>query len=135
MPVYLISHPNYPEIGTAKVEAPTTEKSRTTFLDYLERTGKVSRSARQMVRRGMITGRLEDPDSITADVDLSYEYGVGDSPLIGRALDIPLDTGYEQAFEPVVQEQQQSVQQRQLQEQPKTTRQLSPIARASLGVR
>ena len=72
MPNYYVTHPS---IGiTASVEAPTTEKARTTFLDYLERTGKVSRSSRQFLRRNMIAEKLHDAGEVFTDVELDYDY-------------------------------------------------------------
>ena len=69
---YLVTHP---QIGiTATVDAPTSEKARTTFLDYLERTGKVSRKSRQLLRRTMATKKLVDGSEGYSDIELHYEY-------------------------------------------------------------
>lgn len=68
---YFLSHPT---LGiSAVVYAPTTEKSRTTFLDWLERNGLIKRADRHTFRRDMSTKRLEDPN-IPADVVLHYGY-------------------------------------------------------------
>lgn len=56
----------------AKVTAPSTEKARTEFLDFLERTGRIHRRDRQTLRRVMATQRLENPYEVSADVELSY---------------------------------------------------------------
>jgi len=42
MPIYYVIHPNL-EIK-ATVDAPSTEKARTVFLDYLERQGKIAQA-------------------------------------------------------------------------------------------
>lgn len=73
MSVYYVSHPEFPL--KAKVDAPSTDKARTTYLDYLERTGSVARRFRQSMRKGIATKRLVDSEEITADVNLDYEYG------------------------------------------------------------
>ena len=72
MTTYYVTHPNLDV--TAMVHAPSTEKARTTFLDYLERQGKVPRRYRQALRSNMITERLKDPTSVTTDVELYYGY-------------------------------------------------------------
>jgi hypothetical protein len=72
MSVYYVTHPSIDL--TAIVTAPTTEKARTTFLDYLERRGMLSRAKRGFVRGNMVAERLHDPASVTADVELSYGY-------------------------------------------------------------
>ncbi len=82
MPIYYVTHPNVNI--TAKVSAPATEKARTVFLDYLERQGKAPRKLRQVLRRNMVAERLEDPDTITADIDLSYSYGQEESQELFR---------------------------------------------------
>ena len=70
--VYYVTHPN---LGiTALIHAPATEKARTTFLDYLERQGQISRADRQHWRRNMIAEKMEDPYDVTADVELYYGY-------------------------------------------------------------
>ncbi len=69
--VYYVTHP---QIGrTAVVYAPSTEKARTTFLDWLERSGLVSRRDRQAFRKDMVAKRLEDPN-VPVDVELHYGY-------------------------------------------------------------
>ena len=68
---YYLTHPRIDK--TAVVYAPTTEKARTTFLDWLERNNLISRSHRNYFRRDMIAERLEDP-SVPADVELHYGY-------------------------------------------------------------
>ena len=72
MPYYSVSHPQL-DI-TATVNAPSSEKARTTFLDYLERTGKVKRSQRQLIRRAMATKRIEEGGEGYSDLELNYEY-------------------------------------------------------------
>ena len=72
MSSYSVSHPQL-DI-TATVYAPTSEKARTTFLDYLERTGKVRRSQRQLLRKSMATKKLEEGSEGYSDLELYYEY-------------------------------------------------------------
>lgn len=72
MPYYSVSHPQL-EV-TATVEAPSSEKARTTFLDYLERTGKAKRNQRQLLRQAMATKRIVDGSEGYSDLELHYEY-------------------------------------------------------------
>lgn len=68
---YYVMHPT---LGiTAVVHAPTTEKARTTFLDWLERNRYILRRDRHSFRRNMSTKRLEDPN-VQSDVVLHYGY-------------------------------------------------------------
>ena len=70
--VYYVTHPNLE--ASAKVDAPSTEKARTTFLDFLERQGYINRADRQYWRRNMVAERLESPEDAMADIELSYGY-------------------------------------------------------------
>ena len=76
--VYYVTHPNLD--FSAKVDASSTEKARTVFLDYLERSGAISRRQRQSVRRNMVAKRLERPETVDADIELSYAYGAEEGP-------------------------------------------------------
>lgn len=78
MSAYFVTHPYMDK--TAVVHAPSTEKARTTFLDWLERNGLVNRRWRQSYRRDMVAERLEDPN-VPADVELHYGYE--EAPTIG----------------------------------------------------
>lgn len=72
MASYYVTHPN---LGiSALVDAPSTDKARTTFMDYLERQGQMFRVDRQRWRRNMVAERMEDPDSVSADIRLYYGY-------------------------------------------------------------
>ncbi len=71
MVAYYVTHPAIDR--TAVVYAPSTEKARTTFLDWLERNGLMQRRHRQALRRDMVAERLEDP-GVPADVELHYGY-------------------------------------------------------------
>jgi len=75
---YYVTHPNLPV--TAVVYAPSTEKARTTFLDWLERNGHMNRSNRQALRRNMVAERLED-GNVQSDVVLHYGYKTGGPPM------------------------------------------------------
>lgn len=75
---YYVTHPNLD--FSAKVDAPSTEKARTTFLDYLERNGVISRRRRQYVRENMVAEKLEHPETVDADIELSYGYRAEEGP-------------------------------------------------------
>lgn len=133
MSSYYVTHPN---LGiSAVVDAPATEKARTTFLDWLERTGQITRGDRQRWRRNMVAERLEDPGEVMADVELHYGYeeaggyrrpDVVDIPIgIDRPeiVDIPMDIDEPEVIDIPVELKE---------EQPPN---LSPIARVSLGGR
>ena len=72
MGIYYVTHPNINI--SAKVEAPATEKARTTFLDYLERQGTINRADRQYWRRNMVAEKLDSPEDAFADLELYYGY-------------------------------------------------------------
>jgi hypothetical protein len=69
---YYVTHPNF-ELS-ALVSAPSTDKARTAFLDWLERNEYIQRADRQYWRRDMIAHRAEDPVNISADTVLHYDY-------------------------------------------------------------
>lgn len=73
--VYYVTHPNLSV--TALIDAPSTEKARTTFLDYLERRNLISRTDRQYWRRNMVAERMTDAADVQADVELHYGYQEG----------------------------------------------------------
>ena len=68
---YYVTHPTWDK--SAVVYAPSTEKARTTLLDYLERRGLIHRRNRQAFRKDMIAERLEDPN-VPSDIVLHYGY-------------------------------------------------------------
>jgi len=69
---YYVTHPN---LGiSAIVHAPSTEKARTVFLDWLERTGQILRGQRQHYRENMIAERMNEDQFVGADVTLNYGY-------------------------------------------------------------
>lgn len=70
MSVYYVTHPNIDL--SAKITAPSTEKARTTFLDYLERVGKLKRSKRGYLRQNMVAEKMSDAFSVESDIELSY---------------------------------------------------------------
>ncbi len=72
MSYYYVTHPNMD--FSATVKAPSTDKARTTFLDYLERSGKALRKDRQLIRRNTVADRIEFPEEVDTDVSLSYNY-------------------------------------------------------------
>lgn len=71
MVAYYVTHPMMDKV--AVVYAPSTEKARTTFLDWLERNGSIDRKYRQAWRGDMVAKRLGDPN-VPADVELHYGY-------------------------------------------------------------
>jgi len=70
--IYYVTHPNMDK--KAIVHAPSTEKARTTFLDWLERSGSISRRDRHGWRRNMIASRMEDGTGVPSDIELWYGY-------------------------------------------------------------
>jgi len=87
--IYFVMHPN---MGvTALVDAPSTEKARTTFLDWLERSGQILRSDRQRWRKNMVAEKMDEPQSVTADVELSYGYDDSGSYLLRSSESSSLD--------------------------------------------
>lgn len=149
MSTYYVTHPNLSI--TALVQAPATEKARTTFLDYLERRDLIGRADRQYWRRNMVAERMEYPEDVTADVELSYGYEEGGRvpPLPpqrqqrygdivleeGAFPDEPQERAYQEAGErwrrehPALEEESPEEPQQPTQETPKK---MSPIARAAL---
>lgn len=72
MNTYYVAHPHMKK--SAVVHAPTTEKARTTFLDYLERGGYIQRRHRQHWRKDMVAERIEEPERALTDLVLHYGY-------------------------------------------------------------
>ncbi len=106
MSVYYVSSPEFPL--RAKVDAPSTDKARTVYLDYLERNGTVPRRFRQEMRKGIATKRLTDSENITADVELDYEYGdMSQAPIVDSIPQIAGETPQLATPEPLPQEQPQ----------------------------
>lgn len=70
MSIYWVTHPNIDVSAT--VYAPSTEKARTVFLDYLERSSQISRPQRGPLRVDMVAEKIRDPYAITSDVELHY---------------------------------------------------------------
>jgi len=124
MSVYYVSHPEF--ALKAKVDAPSTDKARTTYLDYMERTGVVPRTSRQEIRRGIATKRLGDPSEFLADIELDYGYGD-----IGQMGSIPqLSEGPQAAVPEFLPQEQEQAQPEPMQAYPQIKR--SPIAMAML---
>lgn len=91
MSIYYVTHPN---LGvSAKVEAPATEKARTTFLDYLERHGHINRADRQHWRRNMVAEKMEYPEDVFADIELHYGYEEAPRGYRPSYEDIPVQLG------------------------------------------
>lgn len=75
---YYVTHPNI-EVS-ALVHAPSTEKARTLFLDFLEREGGISRAHRSRLREHTVAERMRDPAGVVADVELHHTEPVGEAP-------------------------------------------------------
>ncbi len=96
MSYYYVAHPNLEYSATVK--APSTDKARTTYLDFLERSGRASRKNRQQLRKNTIADRIEFPEEVDSDVTLYYDYtGSGN----GEGNEEPIQVGYEPREEPV----------------------------------
>ena len=79
MSIYYVTRPGL-KID-ALVDAPSTEKARTAFLDYLERSRGISRSNRGKFRINMIAEKMEDPYSAQAQITLRYGGGYEPEPV------------------------------------------------------
>lgn len=127
MGIYYVTHPNIDLRAT--VHAPSTEKARTTFLDYLERQGMAQRNQRQYLRGNMVAEKLQYPEDVTADIHLDYTYQEEPEPSsvvqpLVETAEQPLPSGEVPPVVPPVEIGTETV----LPEE-----KLSPIARASLG--
>lgn len=72
MKAYYVTHPL---VGlTATIYAPTSEKARTAYLDYLERTGRIRRSVRKLLRSNLVAQHMESSTAMPSDVTLDYSY-------------------------------------------------------------
>lgn len=128
MPYYYVTHPNLDMSAT--VHAPSTEKARTTFLDYLERQGSILRGQRNLLRENMVASRIDHPQDVLSDVELHYEMAHREAPYE--------DLGRVQLSQPTEEEEQlveQPIVQPQVQAEGLVAQGMSPIARVSLGVR
>lgn len=109
MSVYYVTYPNLDISAT--VTAPSTDKARTTFLDWLERTGRMSRKNRQRLRRHLVAERLEFPEEVEADVRLNYQYDGGEAeeelePVrVAHEAPPELETGFLEEEEPFGEEE------------------------------
>jgi hypothetical protein len=84
----------------AVVYAPSTEKARTTYLDWLERNGYMNRADRQAYRRNMVAERLEDPQGVSSDVVLHYGYQTA-QPMMRAVPSVEPERAPQQVQEPV----------------------------------
>jgi len=138
MSYYYVTHPNLDISAT--IEAPTTEKSRTTFLDYLERQGIILRGQRNLLRENMVAERLNSPESVLSDIELHYG-------LVSRG-DTYQDVGRVQLPEPESEPEREELsmsqtgemvevplEQRGAEPQVSSAQRFSPIARVSLGMK
>lgn len=91
MSYYYVTHPNVD--FSATVKAPTTDKARTTFLDYLERTGRANRKTRQQLRHNLVAERIDAPEEVNADVNLKYAYIDGDDGEVAQVAYAPQPEG------------------------------------------
>lgn len=122
-----------PSLGsTAIVEAPSTDKARTAFLDYLERNGSIPRNQRRLNRKNMATKLLADGADVPADIHIPYDYTWDQPPLApDEAIDyIATDSQSFTASNPLPPSVPEPVEAPQL--PPQQT--MSPLARAALGI-
>jgi hypothetical protein len=126
MAYYYITHPDIPV--KASVEAPTTEKARTVYLDYLERHRIVRRSQRQSLRPLMILKRMDSRDEILTDITLSYGM-INDAPPPPTYIDAT-NVGVQE----VISEPQTIVEQAPVAPAP-APKPMSPLAKLVLGSR
>lgn len=131
--VYYVTHPSIPL--TATVDAPTTEKARTTFLDFLERSATINRRDRRQVRKGIITKLMDPNEPIAVDIALYYGYVasrpsyVPQTSVTGSKVVTPV---YKQEGEAYPYSQEQSIGQSQSEN---NSSQASPLMKAALGRR
>jgi len=91
MSTYWVTHPNIDLSAT--VHAPSTEKARTLFLDYLERSNRIGRAQRGPLRENMVAEKMSNSEDIMSDVELYYGEPMGEEPTL--ALDTPQMEGEE----------------------------------------
>lgn len=106
MVAYYVTHPYMDR--TAVIYAPSTEKARTTFLDWLERNGLISRKSRQTYRRDMVAEKLEDP-GVPSDIVLHYGGGEErqDTIRLGeKMIEVPIRRHYEEDAEMLPEERE-----------------------------
>ncbi len=133
MTVYYVTHPNLNE--RAKVYAPSTEKARTTFLDYLERNGLIDRGNRHTFRTNMVAERLEDPEAAWVPLELHYGYEEDGSYRLEPTQSLP-QYG-EEYVEPIGYEEPIGEPELPMEEEPpiEPRLKLSPIQKLALGVK
>lgn len=126
--VYYVTHPSIPL--TATVDSPTTEKARTTFLDFLERSGTINRRDRRQIRKGIITKLLDPNEPMAVDIALYYGY------IASRPSYVP-QTSLTNSSTPVIykEEGQAYPYSQDSFEQPKAQPGMSPLMKAALGRR
>lgn len=132
--VYYVTHPSIPL--TATVDSPTTEKARTTFLDFLERSGTIHRRDRRQVRKGIITKLMDPNEPIAVDIALYYSYVASRPSYVPQAsttgvVPRPPTIAYNQEGQPYPYSQEDT---RVSEGQVKDPR-VSPLMRAALGRR
>ena len=126
---------------SATIEAPSTEKARTTYLDYLERQGMLSRSRRQELRQNMVADRVVDPSEVMADITLSYGYEAARFEPVEREelqlgegmVEVPIEPRRKPAYEEGPEVDLGPVEKEAPTERVEKPRITSPIAQISLG--
>ena len=137
MSIYYVVHPSLGK--DAIVHAPTTEKARTTFLDYLERNNLISRGDRQSWRRSMVAEKLEYPGDVTSDLELYYGYEEAGGIEFPRSLEDPMEELPSYPTDEFVPEEgfigpeEYPLEIPPVEAPVRPVRSMSPIARASLG--
>ena len=130
MSTYFLTHPRLDK--TAVVHAPSTEKARTVFLDWLERNGSINRGDRQSWRKDMLAGRIEDG---TAEGDAELWYGYEQTPQPDYVPGTPVPGRIEETMEEHLRldSQMQGVPEEETEVVPSEPTKMSPIAKAAIG--
>jgi len=104
---------------SAIVDAPSTDKARTAFLDTLERKGIIYRGIRGQVRSSLVVDNIDSIEGINPTYIINYSYGdsIDSVPVEQAGLDI------EKSSEPIELQQPQQQQ-----------RELTPLEKVTLGV-
>ncbi len=138
---YLVVNPQIQGV-TALVHAPSTEKARTTYLDWLERNKGVSRSLRGQLRATTITKKLDGEGSsvdYTVELDYGYEnpqsriHSFPQETIVPTQVDIPTELPSPEMLEPSSTQIQVEAQQSIPSANPRESLTSSPIANAALS--
>ena len=102
---YVVTNPSVQGV-VALVNAPSTEKARTTYLDFLERSQGLDRNLRSQLRTSTLTKRIEDGSGINFTVELDYGYRNPEPVVQLGAEGVPLEEGIVEPMESQVMSEQ-----------------------------